>query len=382
MKIMFVNQSLQIGGAERQIFNLAKGFSKLENTEISIFLLKKNGGFSEALSPEIRKLITFADIYLTEKWPLKSALRAASVIRAARKFKPDVIYARVMPLPCGIAGKILGIPVVMGEISNPSKSVRDIKPAPLRLQSFLVRKASRKLATRIVANSSRLADESGKYWKLKRRPSVIHNGLDMEQIGEKSREPANLPFSDGEKLPLAVSTGRIVPAKGFGDLIDAFAIVRKSADARLMIVGGRNKMGEKEKLLAKIRALKLDNRVYFAGEKPNPYPYMKAADIYVSSSLYEGFSNSLLEALALGLPIVSTDHEFGANEIIEDGKSGILVPVSDPDAMAEAILRILKDRELRQNLSRNARERADNFTIEKTVSEYEKLFREVAGVEN
>ena len=81
--------------------------------------------------------------------------------------------------------------------------------------------------------------------------------------------------------------------------------------------------------------------------------------------------------MALGLPIVSTDHDFGTNEIIEDGKSGLLVPVVDLEAMAEAILRILEDPELSKKLSKNARERAKNFTLEKAVTEYEKLFREV-----
>ena len=81
--------------------------------------------------------------------------------------------------------------------------------------------------------------------------------------------------------------------------------------------------------------------------------------------------------MALGLPVVSTNHDFGADEIIEDNKSGILVPVADPKAMAEAIVRILEDRELGKRLSRNARRRAENFTIEKTASEYEKLFREL-----
>ena len=380
MRIMFVNQSFQIGGVEKQIFAMAKEFARLKNTEVSIFLLSKKGGFDENIDTELQSKITYSDIKLIEKQPLKPILRAVSVIRAAKRFKPDIIYARVMPLPCTIAGKFLGIPVVVVEINNPSKSIERVNPAPLRLQTFLVRKISRKLATRIVANSSRLADEAKKYWKLKTRPSVIYNGLDLKNIKEKSMEPTNLPWTDGKPIPLVVSTGRIVPSKGFGDLIEAFALVRKDTKARLVIIGGRNKKGEKEKLLAKVDRLKLGECVWFAGERANPYPFMKAADIYVSSSLYEGFSNSLLEALALGLPTVSTDHKFGANEMIENGKSGILVPVSDPKAMAEAILQILEDGELQKTLSYNAQERAQNFTIQKTVSEYEKLFREVVRV--
>ncbi len=376
---MFVNQSMQAGGAERQIFTMAKQFATIPDMDVSIFLLKKDGSLGKDIGSEMRSKITYSDIYLTEKWPLKPILRIAAVIKAAKQIKPDIIYARVMPLPCAIAGKFLGIPVVVVEINNPAKSIEYIKSAPKRFQTFLVRKISRKLATCVAANSSALADETKKYWNLKSRPSVIHNGLELERIEKKSGEQATHPWIADKKTPLIVSAGRVVPAKGFGDLIDAFAIVRKTVQTRLMIVGGREDWKEKERLKAKIEKLSLADCVSFTGDIPNPYPLMKAADVYVSSSLFEGFSNSILEALALGVPVVSTDHKFGANEIIEDGKSGLLVPVSNPEQMAEAILRILGNGEIARNLSVNARKRAQNFTIEKTATEYAKLFREIAG---
>ena len=178
-------------------------------------------------------------------------------------------------------------------------------------------------------------------------------------------------------MPLIVSVGRLVPQKGFADLIEAVAIVNLRIETRLMIIGRTNEREVENRLQKQIDNMKIADRVLLAGDKANPYPFMKAADVYVSSSIYEGFSNSLLEALALGLPVVSTNHDFGADEIIEDNKSGILVPVADPKAMAEAIVKILEDRELGKRLSRNARRRAENFTIEKTASEYEKLFREL-----
>ncbi len=192
MRVMFVNQSMQVGGAERQIFTMAEGFAKLPDTEVSVFILKKGGGFDKDIGLEMLSKIIYSDFYFTEKWPLKSILRAASVIRAAKRFKPDIIYARVMPLPCAIAGKILGIPVVVVEIDNPSKSLEGVKPALLHLQTFLVRKLSRKLATRVAANSSALADEAKKYWKLKSRPAVIHNGLDFGRIEKRARRQRSI----------------------------------------------------------------------------------------------------------------------------------------------------------------------------------------------
>ncbi len=372
---------LQTGGTGRQTISLAKGLSELENTEVSLFVLSRDGSLSEELPPEMEKKIVYSEMGMRRSgFPLKKhvrpVLRIVSIVRMARRFGPDVIYSRVRPFPSIIAGKMLGIPVVIAEMNNPSKGLATGKSALSRLRTFVMRKISRKLASRIVANSHRLADESKKFWKLNSKPSVIHNGLDMEFIEKKSRQGVGHPWLNDDNIPLIVSVGRLVPQKGFNSLIEAFAIVNLRVKARLMIIGRVDKREVKTSLQKQIDSLKVGDRVLFAGDKPNPYPLMKAADVYVSSSVYEGFSNSLLEALALGLPIVSTNHDFGADEMIEDNKSGILVPVGDSKAMAEAIVRILEDRELSERLSRNARRRAENFTIAKTASEYEKLFRE------
>ena len=109
----------------------------------------------------------------------------------------------------------------------------------------------------------------------------------------------------------------------------------------------------------------------------NPFPYIAKADIFVCSSLYEGFSNVILEALALGKPIISTNHEHGADEIIEDHKNGILVPVKNPRKMADAIIKILENQELKESLEKEAKKRSGNFSIDKMISRYEKLFTEI-----
>ena len=377
MRVMLVSKHLRPGGAERQILNLAKGLTRLENVEISLFIMKKDGGFLGELPPEIEKKIIYHKINLSDKLPLKSILRIVAIWHTARNFKPDVIYDRLTTMPSVTTGKILGIPVVTGEINNPSRKLQIIKPALFKIQTFLLRKLIRKLSTKLVANSSGLADEAQRFWKLKSRPHVIYNGLDIEVIEKKSRENVKHPWLNDKKVPLIVSVGRLVPSKGFTNLIKSISIVNQTVKVRLLIIGDHKRETHKYRLLDQIDGLKLGDCVSLVGEKPNPYPFMKAADLYVSSSLYEGFSNSLLEALALGLPIVSTDHKFGANEMIEDGKSGLLIPVANPKAMAGAIVRVLKDSELREKLSQNARERARNFSLEKMVSEYEKLFREV-----
>ena len=121
---------------------------------------------------------------------------------------------------------------------------------------------------------------------------------------------------------------------------------------RLIIIGN----GKKEKLEAFAEKLSIRDKTDFFSAVPNPFPYMAKADIFVCSSLYEGLSNVMLEATALGKPVISTDHRHGANEIIENGKSGILVPVGDPQGIAKAIIKILDDRQMRETLGKRSEE--------------------------
>jgi glycosyltransferase involved in cell wall biosynthesis len=101
---------------------------------------------------------------------------------------------------------------------------------------------------------------------------------------------------------------------------------------------------------------------------------MARCDLFVLSSLYEGMPNVLIEAMALGLPVISTNCPYGPSEIIEDGKNGILIPIGNPQAISEAILRVLGDKQLRDNLRIEAKRRAKDFSLESMVSEYTELF--------
>ncbi len=380
MRILIVLPHLRTGGTGRQTICLANGLAKLERVEVCLFILSKEGALSEILPPETQNQIVYSELAgqpRYSKWRIKPVSRIVSIVKAAKKFKPDVIYVRSKPFSSIVAGKMLGIPVVIGEINNPAEGLKGKKTAVSRWLTFFLRRTNRKFASKIVANSVGLANESKKFWKLGKKPSVIHNGLDMEFIDQKSREKIKHPWLDNKDLPLIVSVGRIVPQKGFDHLVEAVSIVNRERKIRLIIVGRIDERGIRDRLWNQIERLKLEDSVALVGDQSNPYPFMKAADVYVSSSFYEGFSNSLLEALALRLPIVSTNHDFGADEIIENEQSGLLVPVADPEAMAEAVLRILRDGELSEKLAQNAYKRAWTFTLEKTVSEYEKIFREV-----
>ena len=139
-------------------------------------------------------------------------------------------------------------------------------------------------------------------------------------------------------MPLLVAAGRLHPQKDFPTLLKAFALLRASRDVRLIILGE----GEQRSLLERmVRELGLEESVSLPGFVANPYPYFRSADTFVLSSLYEGMPNVLLQALALGTPVVATRCHSGAQEVLTDTSFGRLVPPGDTKAMAAAMAECL-----------------------------------------
>ena len=139
---------------------------------------------------------------------------------------------------------------------------------------------------------------------------------------------------------MILSAGRLVPLKDHATLLRAFARVVRLQPARLVILGEGPERG---RLLRLAEELGVSEHVDMPGFKVNPFAYMSKARLMVHSSKYEGFPNVLVQAMACGTPVVSTDCDHGPREILEDGKWGRLVPVGDSEAMAEAMLETLRE---------------------------------------
>jgi len=166
------------------------------------------------------------------------------------------------------------------------------------------------------------------------RITVIPNPIDIGRIRVLAGEPLDHPWFHSREGAVIVGLGELTSRKGFDTLIRALAILKRKKPARLFLMGkgrGREKL---EKLSAD---LGLRDEVEFAGFKGNPFPFLARADLFVQPSRYEGFGMALLEALALGIPVVATDCPSGPREILQDGRFGRLVPVDDHQAMADAM---------------------------------------------
>lgn len=171
--------------------------------------------------------------------------------------------------------------------------------------------------------------------------SVIYNPVALTEIRARSRAPAGHPWLDDAGLPTLLSVGRLVPQKDHATLIRAFGALRARRRVRLLLVGEGPERLAIERL---VEQLGLTEDVDLPGFSPNPYAMMARASMLVLSSRREGLGVVLIEALALGTPIVSTDCPSGPAEILQDGVLGRLVPVGDPSAMASAMEDVLEGR--------------------------------------
>ena len=375
-RILFVTKNLGLGGgAEKHIVDLANGLCEKGHTvAILVFDLRSGKGARAGdLNPEI-EIISARSNYV-RPFLLRGSYEVA---RAISKWKPDVLCSMVWitkPITA-IAGRLLRTKVVLVASNNPLLGLSYGLPKRWRIwpKSFarFYRKRTYSLADVIVAVSRGVARETEKLFQLS-EVKTVHNGIDIEEVIEKSKTADTVSHAHKyfhDNCPVLVATGRMHIQKGYAYLLEAFRIVNETAEARLIIIGD-GKL--RDKLLLKARSLGISEKVDMVGEKM-PYAYMRHGDIFILSSLWEGFGLVLLEAMSLGTPVVSTDCNYGPNEIIEDEKSGLLVPVADPPKLASAILRLIKDEKLRVNLAVEAKKRSQYFSSDRMVSGYEEIF--------
>ena len=204
----------------------------------------------------------------------------------------------------------------------------------LRLLKFLF-----PVADRIVAVSQGVADDlSEMHPAISARVATIYNPVVRAEMVEQAAAPVNHSWFETETAPVVVSVGRLATVKDHATLLRAFAEVLRSRQARLVILGEGPERGN---LLELAACLGVSQNVDLPGFKVNPFAYMSWAKVFALSSRYEGFPNVLVQAMACGTPVVSTDCRSGPTEILEDGRWGQLVPVGDWQSMAEAIMKTL-----------------------------------------
>ena len=186
---------------------------------------------------------------------------------------------------------------------------------------------------------------------------IIYNPIVTSELIKDSKKELHHPWFGPSDPPVILSVGRLVPEKDFGTLIRAFARLRERVTSRLIILG---EGPERNALETLVDELGLSREVQLPGFQLNPYPYMSKSALFVLSSIREGLSSVLIEAMACGTPVVSTNCPSGPSEILEGGRFGILAPVGDAVTLAESMEETLINPLSPQML----REHAMEFSVE------------------
>ena len=197
----------------------------------------------------------------------------------------------------------------------------------------------------------------------KSRIKTIHNPVDIASVRRRAAERIDEPWFAADQPPVILSAGRLASQKDYSTLLRAFALLRRRRPARLIILGeGR----ERRRLEALARELRIADDVRMPGHVKNPYAYMDRASLFALSSAWEGCPNVIIEALACGCPVVSTDCDSGPAELLDHGAYGWLVPVGDADALGSAMDVALD----RPGDSRKSHARAEMFPLGAIADKY------------
>lgn len=220
-----------------------------------------------------------------------------------------------------------------------------------------------------------LTEESADWLRrntMARRVAVIGNPIPWPLPSlPPLRDPRRLLSSRRRHL---LAVGRLVEQKGFDLLVDAFARLISVFDTWDLIIVGEGPM--RKQLEAQIARLELRDRVHLVGGVGNIGDWYSACDLYVMSSRFEGFGNTLAEAMSYGLPAVSFDCKSGPKDIIRHGVDGFLVPAADVDSLAAALAQLMKDKGVRERFSLRATEARERFSLDKIAGQWAMLFEE------
>ncbi len=330
--ILLFPASLEGGGAERVMVTLANAFTE-RGLKVGLVIIKGGEGYRK----ELHKDVPVIDLRTQQVW--RSILPLA---RLLKREKPRAFFSTLMEANIGacLASRLVRFQgkVVIREANTPSQHLKK-----RTFKRWLTRKVVRQgylLADEIVAVSSGVRRDLAQLLRVpEERIHLIFNPSVSERVIEASYAEVEHSWFADKSVPVVLGVGRLSPQKGFSVLIRAFRIVRETLPARLVILGEGPQRAELELL---VEQLGLQDVVHLPGFNPNPYRYMRRASVFVLSSEYEGLPNVLIQALACGCPVVSTDCPSGPEDILDGGKYGELVPVGDIEAMANAILRVLR----------------------------------------
>lgn len=367
MKIAFRISSMGFGGAERVFLSVADELAKCHQAEIHFVVDRVGTGETEKL------VLTrgFKLVGLGCSRTLQSIIPLTKYINAEH---PDILISAYTDTNFAalISAKLAKhqCKVIVSEHASLREHWQHA-PFKRRLVLNTYVKFGYSFADYILTVSEGIASQIIGMGHSRNKVGCIHNPVRFNPTSIEKVTPLK------SATPTILAVGRIAKQKDYLTLLQAFNLLDKKINARLVIVGGVYETSEKQKLDSFIQENNLAEQVDFVGFTENIQDYYGVAEVFVLCSAWEGFGNVIVEALAFGLPVVSTDCNHGPSEILQAGKFGKLVPVGDSLGMAAAITQILDNNPFTPDQQVN---RAKDFA-ETTIGEaYYQLFKKVMSL--
>lgn len=331
-RVALIVPNLTGGGAERVVVHLLRHLNRVRIEPILIVV--------DLFGPYVSKLPPDIQIVNLQSKRVRYAL--PKLIREINRLKPDAIMSTLDYMNLALLGVkpfLVGNPrLIVREANTPSKSIQTLSSLGQKCFTWLYRLLYKRSDVIVTQSDGMRKDLLGFLPGLDPSKVVrIYNPLDVETV--KRESSLFHPFSHDEKKLVIVAAGRLTFQKGFDLLLQAFGKVRSvHENAQLYILGEGPLLLELTQLAEE---LGITDYVTFAGFQSNPYPYLKHADLFVLSSRWEGFPNILLEAIASGSRVVATRCPSGPDEILEEGRYGVLVKSDCVDSLADGMLAAL-----------------------------------------
>lgn len=354
--ILYLVVGLEIGGTEIQLLELLKKLDRKKYNPM-VCCMKKRGVLADDIE---RTGIRVESLGIRNRF---NFLALPRLIRILRKERIDILHTFLFwaNILGRLAGRMTRVPIVIS-----SEECIKLKKKKI---SILIDRLTSKWADKMIVVSKAIKNTLVAREKISpKKIEVIYNGIDLNNFRVKNKR-------EKDSIPKVGIVGRLHPDKGHCYFLKAAAqTIKKKPKIEFLIVGHgplRKKLEDLSNELA------LSDKVVFAGGRRDISQIMSSLDILVLSSLEEGLGNVLLEALACGRPVVATS-VGGVEEIIQDRVHGLLVPPKDPEALAQAILWMLKNEREAQEMAKRGKEKVEKyFTVDRMIEKTERLYDEL-----
>jgi glycosyltransferase involved in cell wall biosynthesis len=360
-RLTLVCPSLALGGAERVVSRMANHWAAGGDT-VSLVTLSGTDCDTYSLDPAVTRVAL--DLMRESRFVLQALyynwMRVGKLEDTIRQLRPDTVisFTDRMNVVTLAACRNLDVDTVVAERIDPSQQPMGYYWSKLRRWGYPLARA---LVVQTQAVRSQLTP------MMRGRPIyVLPNFVDAP-------EPASLHQPRANAKRQLAAMGRLDYQKGFDLLIDAFARAAEGQPDWSLVILGEGP--ERRRLEEQIHSGGLESRVRLLGWVTDPNSVLSDCDAFVLSSRYEGFPNALLEAMSLGLPAIAVDCPSGPADIIRHEVDGLLVPLGDVPALAEAIRRLLSDAPLRNRLGTQAVQVVDRFSSERYYARWEAVLR-------